>query len=124
MATTEMNCLASGGGSADLTLLESEYGGSSNPITKTYTTAKAGYVYVYVVATGMSGDYGGDCTITITSGGTTTTVPSADYLVAVAQNNLTGVYIAKLNCQNGDTISVTATGRGGGYHGNAIMFVG
>lgn len=121
MATMKMPCaVGGGGGSADLTLLESEYGGSSNPITKSYTTEKAGYVYVYVVATGISGDYGGDCTITVNG----TTVTSADYLVAVAQNNLTGVYIAKLNCQNGDVISVTATGRGGGYHGNAIMFVG
>jgi len=121
MAIQKMPCaVGSGGGSADLTLLDSYMDGSNNPISRTYQTQKAGYLYVYVVATGYGGDYGGDCTITVNG----TTVTSADYLVAVAQNNITGVYIAKLNCQNGDVISVTATGRGNGYHGDAIMFVG
>ena len=121
---------SSGGGAVDLVLADHADHDGNDILTKTVTVRKAGYLYIFTTSSSYkSGTAGGTCTITITRDGTTTTVPSSEYLYDEDSLNINSAHLAKIMCKVGDVVNITARGlarqvSGGGYFGNAILIVG
>ena len=126
MALIRSLTASSGGGSADLVLASHADHDGNDILTKTVTVTKAGYLYIFTTSSSYGGgNYGGTCTITVNGN----TVPSTDYLYDEIHLNINSAHLAKIMCNVGDIVTVTACAlarqaSGGGYFGNAILIVG
>ena len=110
----------SGGGGADLTLVAHADHDGNKTLTKTFVAPTSGYYYIFTCSSSYSGDYGGTCTITKNG----TTIPSSEYLYDEEKLNVNSAHLAKIYCNAGDTLVITASGLGSGYYGNCILILG